>query len=277
MSFFSDNPVLEREIRGRLRFRRKGAPPHFVWLGAALGLVIFYFYARGLALLWHGKQQDAQDLWPLLLNGLLALIVLLAPALSSTAITTEREQQTWDTLATTRLSAMDVLLGKWIARQTVPWLLIVLAFPYLCGAAARGQISPLSLPAVLIFLIVTTGFYSVLGLFCSFQARRTAAATATALTLTALLCVGTVIVNGVLDNFGPHGNGAAVMWLNPFYALDALVRSLNPDGRYGGGYSDGTEPFGTVVGCYLLLTLLLTCAALYFMVSRYRHAVRERS
>ncbi len=280
MGIFTDNPVLGREVRGRLRLRRKGAAPGSIpWLGWILGVVIAYFYARGLIGVWHGKVQDAQEFWSLLVYGLLGLIVLLSPALSATAITQEREQQTWDSLATTNLSAREILLGKWIGRQTIPWLLIALAAPYLLGCAVRGDIPALSVLAVLFFLLVTTGFYSMLGLFCSFQAKRTAMATAAALTLTALLCVGTVVINSVIDLFLIHnGNGnTMVMWLNPFYALSALLNLLNPGVIFGGGepYDGGQN--GDMVGAYLIITLLLTLAALGFMVSRYRRAVRERS
>ena len=278
MGILSNNPVLEREVRGRLRLRRKGGGVH--WLAWILGVVIFYFYARGLAGLWHGKGQDAVDFWNLLLPGLLALIVLLAPALSSTAITQERQQQTWDSLATTRLTGAEIVLGKWVGRQMILWLLLALSMPYLLGCAIRGGISLWSLLAALFFLLVTTAFYSVLGLLCSFQARRTAAATATSLSLTALLCVGTVIVNGVIgyfmsNNEGYHGN-SSVMWLNPFFALSALLSRLNVNGPNGGNQYD-TEPSGTIVGFYFVLTLLLTCAALFWMVSRYRRAVREQA
>ena len=281
MALFSNNPVLEREVRGRLRLRRKGANSANVWVGAVLGVVIFYFYARGLTGLWRGSRQDAQEFWNLLLYGLLALIVLLAPALSSTAITQERQQQTWDSLATTRLTGGEILVGKWVGRQVILWMLMALALPYLLGCAIRGGISGLSLPFTLLFLLATTAFYSVLGLFCSFQAKRTAAATATSLTMTALLCIGTVIVNAVLSYFVAnsetyHGN-SSVLWLNPFFALSALLNWLAPNGQYNGGNQYDVEPNGTIVGFYFALTLLLTFAALYFMVSRYRRAVREQS
>ncbi len=105
MGLLTNNPVLEREVRGRLRLRRKGAGRAIPVVAWPIGLVALYFYARGLAAIGRGSQRDAQELWPLFLYGALTLIVLLAPALASTAITQEREQQTWEALATTRLSA----------------------------------------------------------------------------------------------------------------------------------------------------------------------------
>ncbi len=275
MGLITDNPVLEREVRGRLRLRRKGvgrAIPVVAW---PIGLVALYFYARGLNAIGRGTSRDAQDLLPFLVYGALTLIVLLAPALASTAITQEREQQTWDALATTRLSAWEILFGKWVGRQLIPWLVILLALPYLLVCALLGGTSIVILPAALLFLVVTTGFYSAIGLLCSFQARRTAGATATALTMTAFLCVGTVIINQVIEilqsHSGPQEN-APVLWLNPFFAFSSLVSWLNPaDPQY------QHDAYPLIVGSYLLVTVIATAAALYFMVSRYGRAVRERT
>ena len=280
MGLITDNPVLEREVRGRLRLRRKGAGRAIPIVAWPIGLVALYFYARGMNSLARGTVRDAQELWPLLVYGVLTLIVLLAPALASTAITQEREQQTWDALATTRLSGWEILFGKWMGRQIIPWLIIVLAFPYLLACTFLGGMGLVILPAALLFLVVTTGFYSVLGLLCSFQARRTAGATATALTMTAFLCVGTVIINQViqilLPHVGPQSN-SSVMWLNPFFAFASLLSWLDRSSGYPAYSEYQHDPYPIVVGFYLFVTLIAAAAALYFMVSRYQRAVRERT
>ena len=280
MGLFTDNPVLEREVRGRLRLRRKGAGRAIPVVAWPIALVALYFYARGLTAIGRGISRDAQELLPVLVYGALTLIVLLAPAMASTAITQEREQQTWDALATTRLTAWEILLGKWVGRQIIPWLMIVLALPYLLACAFFGGMGLAILPGVLLFLVVTTAFYSAMGLLCSFQARRTVGATATALTTTALLCVGTVIVNQVIEIFQSHSGPAEsspVMWLNPFFALSSLLSWVNPtDPQYRHDmYPSDVYPL--IVCSYLFLSLVAVAAALYFMGSRYHRAVRERT
>ncbi len=275
MPFWSNNPVLERELRGRLRLKRKGGLRTNPWIARVLGLVVLYYYSRGLLAFWHGTMQDARDLWPLLVYGALALVVLLSPVLAATAVTQEREQQTWEILATTRLSGTDVLLGKWLGRQIVPWLLIIILLPYLAVCAARAHLGWLMLPSVLAFLLITTACYSALGLLCSFQARRTMTATASALTVTALLCIGTVIVNQVYDMLFYHGYGSEAglaLWANPFYVLNSLMIETSPDAF--GGLNQNTNPAADA--CYLFGAPAVTAAMLGFMVRRYRHAVRER-
>jgi len=264
MGIFADNPVLEREMRGRLRLRRRGLGRSYLWVVVVLAAVIFYFYTRGLAGLFAGPRQDAREFWPLLTYGLLALIVLLAPALTATAITTEREQQTWETLVSTRLSGSEIILGKWLARQTIPILLVLLACPYLLGCVIRGQMGLLLLPATLLFFVLTSLFYGALGLLCSYQAKRTVASTATALTCTAFFCLGTYVIASVVMINGPRDS--AVLWINPFYALSALQ----------GSFSDNIYETQNAVAAwfYFLIVPTLTAAMLLFMVRRYRQAVR---
>ncbi len=275
MGILSNNPVLEREIRGRLRLRPKGRRAANLWVARLLGVVVAYYYARGLLGILGGTTQDACELWPLLVYGVLSLIVVLAPALAATAITTEREQQTWEILATTRLTGAEVLLGKWLGRQIIPWLLLVILLPYMAVCADHAGFGWPMLPWVLAFLMITTACYSALGLLCSFQAKRTMTATATALTASAFLCLGTIIIDQVSGLLRSHGYGyqyGPALWINPFYALSTMMVQISPDL---GSIDPRADP--TLVEWYFLLTLTATAGALVFMVRRYRRAVRERS
>ncbi len=276
MNIFTNNPVLEREVRGRLRFKRRGGGTAALWAASPVALVALYFYTRGLIALSRGPQQDAQDLWGLFTYAALTLIVLLAPALSSTAITQEREQQTWDALAATRLTGAEIIGGKWLGRQLIPAIIILIALPFLVGSAVRGQL-PFSLVVVtLAFLIVTSGFYGALGLLCSFGARRSAGATATALTMTILLCLGTYVVSSVIALLTPGSSqrpDSPVLWVNPFYAMTALQNWHGSSG-YSSGYAVPYAPSSLIVTVYFVVTLLALAGFLWLMVRRYTRAVR---
>ncbi len=273
MGIFTDNPVLEREVRGRLRLKRKNGLPANLWIARLIGVIAAYYYGRGILGIFGGTLQDARDLWPLLVYGALALIVLLSPALSATAITQEREQQTWEILATTQLSAWEVLLGKWLGRQMLPWLLLIILLPFMAADAVHAHLPWLMLPATLVLLLLTTACYSALGLLCSFQAKRTMTATASALTISAFLCLGTVVINTVISLLVLQGRpeDTAVLCLNPFSAVGSLMGQLAP-GAVGSGDSNALLLSG-----YLALTVAATVAALAFMVRRYHRSVRERN
>ena len=84
------------------------------------------------------------------------------------------------------------------------------------------------------FLALTAGVYGVLGLLCSFFARKTVTATVVALTVSIFLCVGTTVLAALLSSFfraasaDYSSHDPALLWLNPFYALFALVAQLEP-------------------------------------------------
>ncbi len=274
MSIFANNPVLEREVRGRLRLKRRG--PAALWTAAPIALVALYFYTRGLIALSYGPMRDARDLWGLFVYGALTLIVLLAPALSSTAITQEREQQTWDALAATKLTGAEIIGGKWLGRQFIPWLIILIALPFLIGFAVRGQLPASLVVTTLAFLIVTSGFYGALGLLCSFGGKRSAGATATALTMTILLCLGTVVISAVIDMLAvgsSRSSTSPVLWINPFYAMNSLQEWLLSSSD-SSGYDPMNAASGEVIGVYFFLTLLALAGFLGLMVRRYTRAVR---
>lgn len=276
MPLFSDNPVLERELRGRLRLRRRGSPAGSWVAAGAVALAALYGYVRGMIGLAHGTQRDAQELWPYLVFGLLALITLLAPALSSTAISVEREQQTWETLEATLLSSRQVILGKWLGRQVIPGLLLLIALPFLVATEVKGLLGAPVLLLSLLFLAGTSLAFGLLGLFCSYRARRTMTATASSLTTLALLCIGTPVFEQILHSFFGAGQGndtTPLMWINPFYALSALQGALLPES--GGhdlnlaGMADG------VLSVYALALALFSAGALYLMLRGYGRAARN--
>lgn len=277
MSLFSENPVLERELRGRLRLRRRGSAAGSWAVAGAVALAALYGYARGMIGLARGTARDAQDLWPYLVYGLLALITLLAPALSATAISVEREQQTWETLETTLLSPPQVIFGKWVGRQVIPGLLLLIALPFLVATDVKGALGAGVLFGSLLFLVGTSLAFGLLGLLCSYRARRTMTATASSLTTLALLCIGTPVIEQILRSFlgmGSSRETTPVMWINPFYALTVL------GGALASASSSVSDPgvAGTADGIlffYALVLVLFSAGALYLMLRGYGRAARN--
>ncbi|MBV9852603.1 MAG: ABC transporter permease subunit [Armatimonadetes bacterium] len=284
MGILTDNPVLRREVRARLRLRRLTASKPLAWIVGLTSLVIVYFYIKGLIAIGRGDTQTARELWAYLLLSLLLLVVILAPALLSTAITQEREQQTWEALTTTRLTAAEVLLGKWLARLSLTGLPLLVLLPFLIGCAVRGGVGISTNLSALLFLALTAGFYGVLGLLCSFLARRTVTATVAALTIAIFLCVGTPILAALTAEYVRAAStdysyrDPVVLWINPFYALTAFLSVLEPHGvgMIGGPGALGPQPPGSVVAFYLITSLLAIAAGLSFMAARFRHAARDQ-
>ena len=183
---------------------------------------------------------DNQDPWRLCSGVFLGLIVLLAPALASSAISQEKEQQTWETLATTRLSPAQILLGKWLGRLVlIGWIGLIL-LPLLLVSAGGADLSPVTILVAFAFFALNAALYGMIGLVCSFVARRTLVATTVALVITALLCLGTWVAEQLFFGLGQQGGDWALMrrysglslpsplWLNPFHVLGLLTTHRDP-------------------------------------------------
>ncbi|MBV9852604.1 MAG: ABC transporter permease subunit [Armatimonadetes bacterium] len=272
MSLLADNPVFRREARWWLRLRRLRKNKALAWPVGVMLLCLACFYWRGLMAFFHGADvNDARTGWIVSLFVVLGVIVLLAPTLSANAISQEREQQTWETLAATRLTAGQVLAGKWLARLVPVGLFILLALPPLLGCGFIGGISWLEALAVLAFLLATAAFFSLVGLTCSFLARKTMTAITLSVTVAMLLCLGTYIMDLLIGGMigDPwYNDGDLLVWGNPFYVLAILLQWLDPTG------SPVPPQASTVVGTYSGMLLLAIVICFYYMLTRYRRAVR---
>jgi len=233
VNFLVDNPVLNREVRGRMRVRKLSGKAWRV-VAVIVALVVLRYYYILLRAVQQGRPDDAVELWRGTSYLVLTLIALLSPALAATAISQELEQQTWDLLKVTRLTAWQVVMGKWLARQTIPAMLLLISLPLLLMSALHGEVGVAGFAANFGYLALTSAFFSSMGLWCSAAARKTAAATAVSILLMGVVCLGTCLIDGiisVLDSFRrSNGLGTHAMWVNPFYAIsmmDDLIRDPN--------------------------------------------------
>ncbi|MCC6174217.1 MAG: ABC transporter permease [Chloroflexi bacterium] len=124
----------------------------------------------------------------------LALICLLAPALSADLISGERERRTLDLLLVTPLSRRQIILGKLASALGSVTLLIVLALPIQALAVVLGGIGVEDLVVGLLILVLTAVTYGCVGLFWSARLRTTRASVLMAYATTLLGVVGLPLV-----------------------------------------------------------------------------------
>ncbi len=203
------NPVLRRELRVRMRGRRA-----FVVLGAYLLLIgaIVFGIQRILVADESGSRLQSFQVGQLLFAAFtlveMSLLALIAPALTATAISGEREGGTFDLLRATPVRAHTIVWGKLLAALGYAGLLIVASIPIASAVFLFGGISPEDVWAAFILLVVTTVTFGLLGLFCSALVRSTGLASVLAYVLTVAIVVGSVgtyifldaIDGGLVDN-----------------------------------------------------------------------------
>jgi ABC-2 type transporter. len=259
------NPVIGRELRVRVR------------VGRAYMLQAFYlaFLILIVALAYQAAIGDNPDLrnpvrvqealvgfYRIVMSMLVALIALIAPALTANAITLERERKTMDLLLATPLTARQLLVGKLLGSFAFIVLLLALTLPVSAVSVLLGGVSfPELLKA---YLLIACGglVLCAIALFSSVYARNSTLAVLWSYLRVAgfLLATGVLIALQDVVAFGGRGAGALNLafpqvLLNPFAA--PFVADMQVDFVH---WQVPAWIVGVVI-CLLFTRLILTAAA----------------
>jgi ABC-type transport system involved in multi-copper enzyme maturation permease subunit len=248
-----------KELRGRVRGRRAFVVLTFylLFLGLfawAWELVAERTYVQNAALQGgsaaFATAQIGQEVFGALVLIETLLVVFLAPAFTSGAISLEREKQTLDMLAATPISSLAIVVGKLFSALAYVFLLIAASVPMTAIVFVFGGVSPDDVIRAYAVLIVSAIGLGTLGLFISAVMQRTQAATVVTFFAVLFLTLGTMF--GVLfwntmsgvnsttgfltgsSGVGPIKGRApeAFLWFNPFAAQYDVICGAS-DG-YGG-------------------------------------------
>jgi ABC-type transport system involved in multi-copper enzyme maturation permease subunit len=180
VSALRDNPVLVKEFRVRMR----GARAYWIITGYLLFLsfILFMQYtmwwnrtqAEGHSLASGSKIGQEFLLWLTVTQAF--LVAFITPAITSGAITIEREQRTLEMLEMTRLSPAQVVIGKLSSAVGFVILLLVSSVPLASICFFLGGVSPQQIGYTYLMLAAGAFLAGTLGLVWSSVARTTAAA-----------------------------------------------------------------------------------------------------
>ncbi|MBA2381914.1 MAG: ABC transporter permease subunit [Chloroflexi bacterium] len=248
-----------KELRGRVRGRRAFVVLTFylMFLGLfawAWELVAERAYVQNAAL-QGGSAAFAsalvgQEVFGALVLVETLLVVFLAPAFTSGAISLEREKQTLDMLTATPISSLAIVVGKLLSALAYVFLLIAASIPLTAIVFVFGGVGPDDVLRAYAVLIVTALGLGSMGLFISALMQRTQGATVVTFFTVLFLTLGTMF--GVLfwntmagvststgfstgsSGVGPIKGRApqALLWFNPFAAQYDVICGAS-DG-YGG-------------------------------------------
>ena len=227
-----------KELRGRMRGRRA-----FVILTLYLVLLAGFSWMYGIIVqrdLGAGFGTSAafasaaigQEIFAGLIMLETLLVVLLAPAFTSGAISLEREKQTLDLLVATPISSVAIVVGKLFSALTYVFVLIAASVPVTALVFVFGGVAPDDVIRAYVVLVVTAIGLGSFGLFCSAVVRRTQAATVITVVSVLAMTLGSVLVartwtavTGGTTAFGAPTGGIgpirgappeAISYLNPF-------------------------------------------------------------
>ncbi|CAN5715093.1 hypothetical protein BH24CHL5_BH24CHL5_10450 [soil metagenome] len=171
------------------------------------------------------------------------LILVLAPAFTTGAISLEREKQTLDMLITTPLSTLGMVIGKLFSALIYVFLLILASVPLASLVFVFGGVGPEDLVRAYAFLFALAFGMGAVGLFISAMVRRTQTATVITYVVVLVLSIGTAGAHQFWQVASRQSAGTgsllisqragrapeALLWLNPFAADLDMVCATAPD------------------------------------------------
>lgn len=223
----SVNPIIVKELRSRMRGGRTYIILSIFLFGlAAICYAILRVYegqarAGNMVISAHvGK-----GLFAALALAETLLVTFLTPAVTAGAISSEREQLTYDLLVATPLRPGRILSGKLIATLSYVLLLIFSAVPLGSLVLVFGGVAPRDLLQALALLVITALAFGMIGLLCSTLVRRTITATIMTYAIVLLMVVGSYFAVSLRVAARPNQPPAAsrLVALSPFSAMASIV------------------------------------------------------
>ncbi|MFZ5878738.1 MAG: ABC transporter permease [Chloroflexota bacterium] len=176
-----ENPVIAKELRGRMRGRQAFVTLSVYLVLISILLLLIYLTAdlgsSNTSWTPEFRQELGKALFGTVILMELLMIPFIAPGLTSGSIAAEREHRTFDLLRTTLLSPRAFVLGKLGAAFAFLLLLIFAALPLESIAFMLGGVGLEELLVSTLMLVVTAIYYCTLGLFFSSILKRVIAAT----------------------------------------------------------------------------------------------------
>jgi ABC-2 type transport system permease protein len=228
------NPLMLKELRERMRGARA-----FVVITVYLGLMSGFAVLLYLIETSAGSAADTSVTGALgrnLFRGVvgleLLLIVFIAPAFTSGAVSNERERKTYDLLQITLLPHQSFVIGKLESALGYIFLLLLAAIPLQSIAFLFGGVSQTELFLAFVILSVTAVTLGTVGLFFSTILDRTLTASVRAYSVAFGAAVALPIALGlvldILQQVLADVIDESVAVQAAFVYLEAFVTSLNP-------------------------------------------------
>jgi ABC-2 type transport system permease protein len=291
---FKVNPIIVKELRSRMR-----GPRAFItltlmllFMGGIMYAILQIILAQSRYMNVHSPQ-IGQSLFVALSFLMLFMICAVTPAVTASAISSEKEKQTYEMLMATPLSGASILWGKLISALSYVFLLLFAGVPLASMVFIFGGVSPGGMVRVLLVLLVVAVALGVLGLFMSALFGRTGRATIASFLAVLAIMFGPLFLTLLVAALR---NGEPPRWIlvpSPISALSAaLASSLGSySGRelflvLGGIFNTGINPISQVgiprpmyhytLPLYAILSVVLYLLSTRLIQPAHRWQVRKR-
>ena len=249
MNIFS-NPVYKRETMVSTRsFRLALVLLVFNGILALVALLNMYSTLARVRVTAEIQYSSFLDLYIFVAVLEFVMLIFIMPAITAGSISGELERQTLDLMLSTKMTPVQIVMGKLAASLSTMGLLIVSSFPILALVFVYGGVTMRDMGILLVCFGAAALFVGSLGVCCSALFRKST--------------LSTVVAYGVMGGIvaGTYGVNQLVLFL----------------GRLSGAYAVSAEAGGMTVSSGGFLYLLLFNPTATFVLTMLRLAGREQA
>lgn len=224
------NPVLRNENRLDVRTPKFTIMLFFYITIISAGVLLYYnlfskeLYAAGI------NVSSTIILYILMAVVQAVLLMVLVPSLTATSICSEREKQTLDILLSTKLTPLQIILGKLFAASNKVIIILICTLPIYSIATLIGGIKILNVIQLIVFFIVNTIFVGSIGVLISTYSKNSRAATTLNYAVIIGIYIGIISVTYFLFMFRMSSGGnfddyeiSKLIYLSPIVGFASLL------------------------------------------------------
>lgn len=192
------NPVLRNESKIAVR-SIKFTLMIFAYIAVLSIAVMIYYGSVNEQVFSNGLYLQSSKLFYVVMAiGQAVLLLFIVPALSSTSICSEREKQTLDILLSSKLTPLQIIIGKVSASSLRVIILIISTMPLYAIGSLTGVIKISNILELIVFFIVNTIFVSSIGVFISTCAKTSKVSTTLSYALVLAIYMGIIVITWVI-------------------------------------------------------------------------------
>ena len=171
------NPIVKKEVRVQARSMRICWE---VFAYEAIMAAVFFFamliFEQSLSYSQENIYNSITGLYPVLGVTQILILGVVIPIRTSTAISGEKERQTFDIMMTTSMSPFSIIMGKAMTAIMQGLFFVVAGMPILALAFVIGGMSWAKLFSYLGVAVLVSLFSAGIGIFCSSVCRKSISA-----------------------------------------------------------------------------------------------------
>lgn len=188
------NPVLRNESKLAVR-SIKFTLMIFAYIVILSVAAVIYYNSLNSEVFINGLNlQSSVMFYVVMAVGQAVLLMFIVPSLTSTAICSEREKQTLDILLSSKLTPLQIIVGKVFASSLRVIVLIISTMPLYAICSLIGGVKLSNIIELIIFFTVNTIFVGSIGVFVSTYVKTSKVATALSYGLVLFIYVGIIVI-----------------------------------------------------------------------------------